>query len=62
MAAVFAASVRAPATGLVLVVELTHGGHLLVAQATATLAAYVVATVLRDPPVYEALRERTSRD
>jgi len=62
MAAVFTASVRAPATGLVLVVELTHGGHLLVAQATATLAAYVVATMLRDPPVYEALRERTNRD
>jgi cytidyltransferase-like protein len=35
-----------------------HLGHLLVAQATAALAAYLVAAVLRDPPVYEALRKR----
>jgi CIC family chloride channel protein len=58
MAGVFAASIRAPLTGLVLVVELTHEGHLLLAQATAALAAYLFAAAVRDRPVYEALRER----
>ena len=61
MAGVFAASIRAPLTGLVLVVELTHQGHFLLAQATAALAAYLLAAALRDPPVYHALRERDAR-
>lgn len=59
MAGVFSASVRAPLTGLLLVVELTHNGHLLLAQATTALAAYLFAAAVRDRPVYEALRERT---
>ncbi len=61
MAGVFAASIRAPLTGLVLVVELTHAGHLLLAQATTALAAYLFAAAVRDRPVYEALRERDVR-
>jgi CIC family chloride channel protein len=61
MAGVFAASIRAPLTGLVLVVELTHQGHLLLAQATSALAAYLFAAAVRDRPVYEALRERDVR-
>lgn len=58
MAGVFSASVRAPLTGLMLVVELTHTGHLLLAQATAALVAYLFAAGVGDRPVYEALRER----
>jgi chloride channel protein, CIC family len=61
MAGVFAASIRAPLTGLVLVVELTHQGHLILAQATTVLAAYLFAAAVRDRPVYEALRERDAR-
>lgn len=61
MVGVFTGSVRAPATGLVLVVELTQSDHLLVAQMTTALAAYLVATGVRDRPVYEALRERDAR-
>lgn len=61
MAGVFAASIRAPLTGLVLVVELTHEGHLLLAQATVALAAYLFAAAVRDRPIYEALRERDAR-
>ena len=61
MVAVFAASVRAPMTGLVLVVELTHSGRYLIPQATAALAAYLFAAILRDRPVYDALRERDAR-
>ena len=61
MVAVFAASVRAPMTGLLLMVELTHSGRYLIPQATAALAAYLFAAILRDRPVYEALRERDAR-
>jgi chloride channel protein, CIC family len=61
MAGVFAASIRAPLTGLVLVVELTHQGHLLLAQATAALGAYLFAAAVRERPVYEALRERDAQ-
>jgi len=61
MAGVFAASIRAPLTGLVLVVELTHEGHLMLAQATAVLAAYLFAAAVRDRPVYEARRERDAQ-
>jgi CIC family chloride channel protein len=61
MVGVFAASVRAPMTGLVLLVELTHSGRFLFPQATAALAAYLFAAAIRDTPVYEALRERDQR-
>jgi chloride channel protein, CIC family len=61
MVGVFAASVRAPMTGLVLLVELTHSGRFLIPQATAALAAYLFAAAVRDRPVYEALRERDER-
>jgi chloride channel protein, CIC family len=61
MVGVFVASVRAPITGLVLLVELTAEGHLLLAQATTALAAYLFAASVRDRPVYEALRERDAR-
>jgi CIC family chloride channel protein len=58
MVGVFSASVRAPLTGLVLIVELTHHGQLLLPQSIAALAAYLTAAALRDRPIYEALRER----
>jgi len=61
MVGVFVASVRAPITGLVLLVELTAEGHLLLVQATTALAAYLFAASVRDRPVYEALRERDAR-
>jgi CIC family chloride channel protein len=61
MAGVFVASVRAPITGLVLLVELTAEGHLLLAQSTTALAAYLFAAGVRDLPIYEALRERDAR-
>ena len=61
MVGVFSASVRAPLTGLVLIVELTHHGQLLLPQAVATLAGYLTAAALRDRPIYEALRERDNR-
>ena len=55
------ASVRAPLTGLVLIVELTHHGQLLLPQAITTLAGYLMAAAMRDRPIYEALRARDAR-
>jgi chloride channel protein, CIC family len=61
MVGVFSASVRAPLTGLVLIVELTHHGQLLLPQAVTTLAGYLMAAAMRDRPIYEALRARDAR-
>jgi CIC family chloride channel protein len=61
MVGVFSASVRAPLTGLVLVVELTHRSNLLLPQAITAIAGYLVAAGVRDRPIYEALRERDAR-
>ena len=58
MAAFFAGVVRAPLTGLVLVVEMTASTVLLVPMLGATFAAMLVTTILRNPPIYDSLRER----
>lgn len=59
MAAFFTAVVRAPVTGIVLVSEMTGNTSLLVALTAASFAAMAVATVLRSPPVYDSLKQRT---
>jgi CIC family chloride channel protein len=57
MAAIFTASVRAPLTGITLILEMTgEHGHLL-SLCGACLVAYLVAEGLGDPPVYDALME-----
>ena len=58
MAAYFSAIVRAPLTGIVLVVEMTGNYSLVLPLLAACLTAYGVADFLRDRPVYEALLER----
>jgi CIC family chloride channel protein len=58
MAALFAASVRAPLTSIVLIMEMTNGYSLILPLLTACLCAYGVADVLGDLPIYEALLER----
>lgn len=58
MAALFAASVRAPFTGLVLVVEMTATTSLTVPMLAATAAATLVANLVRSAPIYDTLRER----
>ncbi len=57
MAGMFTASVRAPLTGIVLILEMTANYEQLLAVAVACLAAYVVADALHDKPIYEALLE-----
>ena len=55
MAAVFTASVRAPLTGVTLILEMTDEQSQLFALCVACLVAYLLAKGLRDRPIYEAL-------
>ena len=61
MAAFFAAVVRAPITGIVLVLEMTGDFHQLLPLITGSLFALVVAERLGTPPIYDALLEADSR-
>jgi CIC family chloride channel protein len=58
MVALFAASVRAPLTGIVLAIEMTGRGDLTLAMLGAALGAMLVAMLLKSPPIYESLRLR----
>lgn len=58
MAAYFTAIVRAPLTGIVLIVEMTGNYSLVLPLLVASLTAYGVADFLGDRPIYEALLER----
>ncbi len=58
MAAYFTAIVRAPLTGIVLMVEMTGNYSLVLPLLVACLTAYGIADFLGDRPVYEALLER----
>ena len=58
MVALFAASVRAPLTGIVLAIEMTGRGDLSFVMLGAALGAMLVAMLLKSPPIYESLRER----
>jgi CIC family chloride channel protein len=58
MAAYFSAIVRAPLTGIVLIVEMTGNYSLVLPLLVACLASYGIADFLGDRPVYEALLER----
>lgn len=56
MAALFTAVVRAPITGITLVIELTASSELLLPMLVSAFAAMTVATVLKQPPIYNSLR------
>jgi chloride channel protein, CIC family len=58
MAALFTAIVRAPLTSIILVTEMTTSSILLLPMVAACFSAMAVATMLGEPPVYDALRER----
>ena len=58
MAALLAASVRAPLTGVVLIVEMTAEYQLLYALLIGAFVSYATAELLGDAPIYEALLER----
>lgn len=61
MAAFFTGVVRAPLTGIVLVTEMTANATMLLPMLVACFPAMLVPTLLRDVPIYEALRQRAPR-
>ncbi len=62
MATFFAAVVRAPFTGIVLIVEMTATTTLLVPMLASCFAAVFVCTVLHGEPIYDSLLERMPRN
>ncbi|WOC14045.1 chloride channel protein [Gordonia sp. MP11Mi] len=58
MSALFGAVVRAPVTGVVLVMEMTATTTVTVPMLAATAAAVLVAQLVGSPPIYDLLRER----
>ncbi|MCF8610504.1 ClC family H(+)/Cl(-) exchange transporter [Gordonia sp. HY285] len=58
MSALFGAVVRAPVTGVVLVMEMTATTTVTVPMLAATAAAVLVAQLVGSPPIYDSLRER----
>ncbi len=61
MAAFFTAVVRAPLTGIVLVMEMTASFSLLLPMLAACFTAMTVPALLRCPPVYDPLGARAAR-
>lgn len=59
MAAFFTGVVRAPLTGIVLIIEMTAGFTVLLPMLGACFAAMLVPTLLGNEPIYDSLRERT---
>jgi chloride channel protein, CIC family len=59
MAALFTGVVRAPLTGIVLATEMTASFTMLLPMLGACFMAMLVPTMLRDPPIYDSLRELT---
>jgi H+/Cl- antiporter ClcA len=58
MAGYFAAVVRAPVTGILLITEMTGSFSQLLSLALVVLCAYLVAEALHSKPIYESLLER----
>ena len=55
IAALFTAVVRAPLTGIILVMELTGCATLLLPMLSACFVAMLLPTLTRDRPIYDAL-------
>ena len=58
MAGFFAATVRSPITGIVLLAEMSGSTDPLVAMVIVSLIAYVIPTLLGNEPIYESLYDR----
>ncbi|MGF1766803.1 H(+)/Cl(-) exchange transporter ClcA [Enterovibrio makurazakiensis] len=59
MGALFAATVRAPITGILLVIELTHNYELILPLLITTLGATMTAQVVGGKPLYSQLLQRS---
>lgn len=58
MAGFFAATIRSPITGVVLIAEMCGSTESLIAMIIVSLIAYVVPTLLGNEPIYESLYDR----
>lgn len=58
MAAFFTAVVRAPLTGMLLVLGMTGTVHPLATMLAACAGAMIVPAMVDSPPIYDTLRER----
>jgi len=58
MAGYFAAVVRSPITGTILITEMTGTFSHLLSLTIVSIVAYIVADILGSKPIYEALLER----
>jgi chloride channel protein, CIC family len=58
MAAFLTAVVRAPLTGIVLIIEMTNSFALLLPMLGACFTAMLVPTLLRNEPIYDSLKKR----
>jgi CIC family chloride channel protein len=61
MPAFFTGVVRAPLTGIVLATEMTGNTTMLLPMLGACFTAMLVPMLLRNPPIYDSLREQTVR-
>jgi len=61
MAAFFTAVVRAPVTGIILVIEMTAGFTLLLPMLSACFGAMLVPNLLGNAPIYDSLRKRLEK-
>ncbi|STX29289.1 voltage-gated chloride channel protein (ClC-type) [Legionella beliardensis] len=61
MGALFSAAVRAPITGIVLIVEMTQNYLLILPLMVACLTATTIVQLANNPPIYTQLLERTLR-
>ena len=59
MAGIFASTVRAPLTGLVLAVEMTSNFEMILPLIITTVTASVFTTLLGNKPIYTTLLKRT---
>lgn len=62
MAGYFAAIVRAPITGIVLIMEMTGSFTHMLSLTIVSIVAYIVADLLKCPPIYDALLEGMKND
>jgi chloride channel protein, CIC family len=61
MAAFFTGVVQAPVTGIVLVIEMTASFTMFLPMIAACFAAMLVPNLLGSAPIYDSLRQRTTR-
>lgn len=61
MAAFFTATIRAPLTGIVICLEMTGCYSLFFPMLATCLGAYLIPTLLRDKPIYDALAAPQAR-